>query len=61
MSKVPNVGAHGHITADVLKDTGVTVTGVTDEAIIMKFDGDSHEWPLGMAAFDSGRFVEMDD
>lgn len=60
--KVPNVGDHGHITADVLRDAGVTVTGVSEESVTFRFDADlgQNEWPLGMAAYESGRFVEMD-
>ena len=34
----PRAGDHGHIVADVLQDTGVTVVAVTDSAIEMKFD-----------------------
>lgn len=58
----PAVGQHGHIVADVLRDTGVTVVAVTDSAIEMKFDKDLGEntFPVGLAAFESGRFVEMD-
>ena len=63
MGKVPNVGDHGHITADCLRDSGVTVTAVTDSAIEFRLDSDHGEntFPVGRAAFESGRFVEMDN
>lgn len=63
MTSRPAVGSHGHITADVLRDTGVTVVAVTESAVTMKFDSDlgDNTFPIGLAAFDSGRFVEMDE
>jgi len=59
----PHVGDHGHIVCDVLRDAEVVVTKVTDDSVNFRFETDtvSSDWPLGRAAFDSGRFVEMDD
>jgi hypothetical protein len=63
MTQVPNVGDHGHILADVLKDTGVTVVEVTEDSVQMKFDSDTGEnvFPVGLEVFQSGRFIEMDE
>ena len=62
MMSTPHIGDHGHIVCDVLRDTEVVVTAVTDDSVNFRFETDTTaaEWPLGMAAFDSGRFVEMD-
>lgn len=62
MTQVPNVGDHGHIVADVLKDTGVTVVEVTEDSVQMKFDSDTGEnvFSVGLEVFQSCRFIEMD-
>ena len=61
MKFAPRMYAHGKISCDCLRDEGITVVERTDEALYLKFDGDDHPWPLGWAAYFSGRFVSFDE
>lgn len=60
--KVPHAGDHGKIVAEVLKGADVYVVSVTDSAVMFSFDKKLRlpGWPVGLAAFESGEFIQMD-
>ena len=61
MNMVPKLYAHGETIATCVDHEGITVMERTDEALWLKFDGQEKVWPLGWAAYFSGRFVSFPD
>lgn len=55
----PKLYSHGTATCDCISGEGVTVMERTDEGLMLRFDGDERVWPLGWAAYLSGRFVKF--
>lgn len=59
MSMIPKLYTHGEAIADCVGHEGITVMERTDEALWLRFDGAEGVWPLGWAAYFSGRFVSF--
>ena len=61
MKRIPKMYAHGTTLAACVDQEEIIVMERTDEAVWLRFDGQEMVWPLGWAAFFSGRFVEFKD
>jgi hypothetical protein len=61
MQHIPKMYAHGTTLAACVDQEEIIVMERTDEAVWLRFVGEDAVWPLGWAAFLSGRFVQFND
>lgn len=61
MKRIPKNYVHGQTLAACAADEDVIVMERTDEALWLRFTDQEAIWPLGWAAYFSGRFVQFDE